>query len=119
MFVKAERRSIRWLSLAVGALVFLVMLATAHAQGDSRRKLNVPVPGGVAILSLGKHAKPTTASYLGHPVLVVQDETQDWVALVGTSLNTAAGTEYLALRDESGQRKIAFRVGKKATQSNT
>lgn len=113
MFVKGSRWRAGLPGLIAGVLLCLAAQASADTQSDIRRKLDAPVPGGVAVLSLGKHATPPRASYLGRPVMVIQDATQAWMALVGIPLSTAAGTQYLALNDSAGERKLAFQVREK------
>ena len=84
--------------------------AAAQAQGYIARKLDVPVPGGVAVVALGAAERAPRASYDGHRVMVVRDSDGQWVAVVGIALDTKPGGHTLQVQ---GGAPVAFQVGTK------
>ena len=89
-------------------LITLFYLALpAHAQGFITRLLDQPVPGGVAVVDLGAAAKAPSATYQGKPLLVIREDGQRWIAIVGLPLSTKPGTERIEL--DSGER-LSFQV---------
>jgi murein DD-endopeptidase MepM/ murein hydrolase activator NlpD len=83
------------------ALALLICLALpAHAEGFLTRLLNKPAPGGVAVVDLGNGTSAPTARYDGKPVLVVREDDQRWIAIVGIPLTAKAGQQSL---DVNGQ----------------
>lgn len=89
------------------ALALLLCLTLpAHAEGFLTRLLNQPVPGGVAIVDLGNDASAPTARYDGKPVLVVREDDQRWIAIVGIPLTVKAGPQSL----DVGGKRLNFNV---------
>lgn len=90
----------------------------ALAQGFIGRTLDMPVPGGVAVVPLGAASQAPQASYAGRRVMVIRDSDRRWVALVGIPLGTRPGRQ--ALRVQGGP-EAAFEVRAKeyATQRIT
>nr|WP_298113265.1 peptidoglycan DD-metalloendopeptidase family protein [uncultured Pseudomonas sp.] len=89
-------------------LITLFCLALpAQAEGFISRLLNQPVPGGVAVVDLGTEAKAPSATYQGKPLLVIREDGQRWIAIVGLPLSTKPGTERIEL--DSGER-LSFQV---------
>ncbi|WP_019341039.1 M23 family metallopeptidase [Stutzerimonas stutzeri] len=89
------------------ALALLLCLTLpAHADGFLTRLLNKPVPGGVAVIGLGNDASAPRVRYDGKPVLVVREDDQRWIAIVGIPLTVKAGQQSL---DIDGQSR-SFRV---------
>lgn len=86
--------------------LLLCLTLPAHADGFLTRLLNKPVPGGVAVIDLGNDATAPKARYDGKPVLMVREDDQRWIAIVGIPLSVAAGQQSL---DIAGQAH-AFRV---------
>ena len=82
----------------------------AQAQGYISRKLDVPVPGGVAVVPLGTGRQAPQASYDGRRVMVVRDSDGQWIALVGIALGTAPGRQTLLVQ---GGPAASFQVGTK------
>ncbi|QRY79162.1 peptidoglycan DD-metalloendopeptidase family protein [Pseudomonas sp. PDNC002] len=98
--------------------LFCLLAATllalpAHAEGFISRTLNKPVPGGVAVVQLGRDAAVPTATYQGKPVLVVREEGRDWIAIVGIPLTTKAGNQQIAVKQAGASRSFGFTVGAK------
>ncbi|WP_268801060.1 peptidoglycan DD-metalloendopeptidase family protein [Pseudomonas huanghezhanensis] len=93
----------------------MMVPALAAAPSDSfiSRALNKPVPGGVAVVDLGNGVEPPKATYQGKPVLVVKEQGNRWLAIVGVSLTVKPGSQQLAVRDASGSRNLSFVVGDK------
>jgi len=78
------------------ALTLLLCLTLpAHAEGFLTRLLNKPVPGGVAVVELGNDASAPKVRYDGKPVLVVREDDQRWIAIVGIPLTVKAGQQSL------------------------
>jgi murein DD-endopeptidase MepM/ murein hydrolase activator NlpD len=91
----------------------LCLALPAHADSYISRLLNKPVPGGVAVVDLGAGNGTPTASYQGNPVLVVHEQGQRWLAIVGVPLSSKAGSQSLIAKDASGSRTLSFTVGSK------
>ncbi|MGB3276272.1 MAG: peptidoglycan DD-metalloendopeptidase family protein [Castellaniella sp.] len=109
-------RSIRRSSLsrlAAGLTLWVAALlgaVPANAQGYIARKLDVPVPGGVAVVPLGEAAQAPQARYADRRVMVVRDSDQRWIALVGIPLDTKPGRRTLQVQ---GRPDAAFEVRSK------
>ncbi len=79
-------------NLMLAALLWLPLAATAALPR------NEPVPGGVALLDLGKSTERPQARFNGHRVMVIQRDGR-WLAVVGIPLSTKPGRHRLMLRD--------------------
>ena len=90
-------------------LLTLCLALPAHAEGFISRLLNKPVPGGVAVVDLGSGANAPSATYQGKPVLVVKEDGQRWIAIVGIPLSVKPGAQQI---ESTGQR-LSFQVGSK------
>ncbi|NQD92802.1 M23 family metallopeptidase [Pseudomonas sp. CrR25] len=91
-------------------LLALVLALPAQAEGFISRLLNQPVPGGVAVLDLGPAARAPRASYQGKPLLVIHEDGQRWIAIVGLPLTTQPGTQHIQV---DGKPPLSFQVGSK------
>ncbi|MEW6177106.1 MAG: peptidoglycan DD-metalloendopeptidase family protein [Pseudomonadota bacterium] len=92
----------------VFALLFSLALALpANAEGFITRLLNKPVPGGVAVIELGNGPHAPQARYQGKPTLVIREDGQRWIAIVGIPLSVKAGAQQL----EVDGRSTGFQVG--------
>jgi murein DD-endopeptidase MepM/ murein hydrolase activator NlpD len=95
---------------------FLVLLITfflalpVQAEGFISRLLNQPIPGGVAVIDLGPAASAPRATYQGKPVLIIHEDGQRWIAIVGLPLTTKAGSQQIKVNDT---RSLSFQVGGK------
>ena len=107
-----QRRDVLRLGLAAAA-VCLGLPARAQQAGFISRKLNVPVPGGVAVLGLGNAERAPEVSYLGRRVLVVREEGRQWIAVVGIPLSVKPGEQQVEVSDAQGKRALSFKVGSK------
>jgi len=96
----------------VATLVCLYSLSV-QAEGFITRLLNQPVPGGVAVIALPEQATAPRAEYHGKPVLIIREDQQRWIAIVGIDLKTAPGQQQLQL--DSGK-QITFEVSSKKYQ---
>jgi murein DD-endopeptidase MepM/ murein hydrolase activator NlpD len=76
-------------------LFSLAIVLPAHAEGFLTRLLDKPVPGGVAVVGLGNGGSKPAARYDGKPVLVVREDDQRWIAIVGIPLSVKAGRQSL------------------------
>ncbi|HDX8451817.1 peptidoglycan DD-metalloendopeptidase family protein [Aeromonas hydrophila] len=94
----------------VCCLLLLLASQSALAEGFISRLLNHPVPGGVAVVTLGSEAQAPTARYQGKPVLVVREEGKRWIAIVGIPLKSQPGPHQLQVSDG---RTLGFTVGTK------
>lgn len=88
-------------------LLALLFPALACAEGFITRLLDKPVPGGVAVVGLGNDAQAPQARYDGKPVLMIREDGQRWIAIVGIPLGTTAGTQQLLVDG----RPVTFEVG--------
>lgn len=89
--------------------MFLSVGAYAEPSGYIARKLDYPVPGGVAVVPLPgtDSLMDPTATYLGNPVLVVKDSNEQWIAIVGIDLKAKPGEHVVT---SHGGQKLAFTV---------
>lgn len=90
-------------------LLALCLSLPVHADGFLTRLLHKPVPGGVAVVGLGDGPSAPQVRYQGKPVLVVREDGQRWIAIVGIPLSVKPGTQHV----ESGGQRLAFEVGSK------
>lgn len=92
------------------ALTLLLCLTLpAHAEGFLTRLLNKPVPGGVAVVDLGNDASAPTARYDGKPVLVLREDDQRWIAVVGIPLTVKAGQQTLEVNSQAQSFRVEAR----------
>ncbi|RSM30612.1 peptidase M23 [Aeromonas salmonicida] len=91
----------------VCCLLLLLASQSALAEGFVSRLLNHPVPGGVAVVPLGNGLQAPTVRYQDKPVLVVREDRQRWIAIVGIPLKTPQGTQPLTVNDG---RTLSFTV---------
>ncbi len=89
--------------------------AAVLAQGYMARVLHHPVPGGVAVIPLGTAEQAPKVFYGKDRVMVLRDSDQQWIAVVGIDLKTAAGRR--AIRVEGPQGEVGFQVGGKDYKS--
>jgi murein DD-endopeptidase MepM/ murein hydrolase activator NlpD len=78
-------------------LLCLALPLSAHAEGFITRLLNKPVPGGVAVIELGNSTNAPQARYQGKPTLVVREDGQRWIAIVGIPLSVKPGAQQLEI----------------------
>ncbi|MCU1719575.1 peptidoglycan DD-metalloendopeptidase family protein [Pseudomonas sp. 5P_3.1_Bac2] len=91
-------------------LLLAICTLPAHAEGFISRLLNKPVPGGVAVVDLGPAASAPKVTYQGKPVLVVHEEQQRWIAIVGIPLSVKPGSQQISVDQ---QRNLSFNVASK------
>ncbi len=89
--------------------LILCLALPVHAEGFLSRLLNKPVPGGVAVIALGDSPQMPQVSYLDKPALVIREDNQRWIAVVGVPLNTPAGIQSLQVDGKS----VDFEVGER------
>jgi len=100
---------------AAALLLGLGMMAAgavhaAPAQGYLARRLDAPVPGGVAVVALGAGEQAPRVRYGGHRVLVVRQDGGQWLAIVGVPLSAKAGPAELEVEGAGATRRVAFEV---------
>ena len=108
-----KRRDVLRLGLAAAAVSLGLPARAAAQQGFISRKLNAPVPGGVAVLALGDADRAPEVTYQGRRVLVVKEEGKQWIAIVGIPLSVKPGEQQAVVNDARGQRNLSFKVGAK------
>lgn len=93
------------------ALLFSLCLALpVQAEGFISRLLNQPIPGGVAVIDLGPAASAPRATYQDKPVLIIHEDGQRWIAIVGLPLTTKPGSQQIKVNDTQN---LSFQVGGK------
>lgn len=113
-----QRRDMLRLGLAAAAVCLALparakQAPAAQAGGYISRKLNAPVPGGVAVLALGDAATAPEVTYRDRRVLVVREDGKQWIAVVGIPLAVKPGSQEITVRDAGGTRQLPFTVGAK------
>lgn len=92
-------------------LIALLCLALpVYAEGFISRLLNKPVPGGVAVVDLGPASSAPKVSYQGKPVLVIHEDQQRWIAIVGIPLSIKPGSQQISV---NGNQTLSLQVGGK------
>ncbi|WP_339410388.1 peptidoglycan DD-metalloendopeptidase family protein [Pseudomonas sp. EA_35y_Pfl2_R5] len=92
-------------------LIALFCLALpVHAEGFITRLLNKPVPGGVAVVDLGPEETAPNVRYQNKPVLVIKEDQQRWIAIVGIPLSVKPGSQQISV---NGSQTLNFQVGSK------
>jgi hypothetical protein len=90
-----------------------VIAATEHraatAFNTNIDALHHPVPGGIAVIKIGKAPQAPQASFQNKPVLVVKGPDQQWLAVVGLALEVPAGLQTLRVKGEASQ-EVRFTV---------
>lgn len=87
------------------------MLYGAQAATATLQSLHHPVPGGVAVVALpstGRTAPKVT--FNRKPVLVVSDDRQGWVAVVGLPLDITLQTQVLMITELHSTTEVRFEV---------
>jgi murein DD-endopeptidase MepM/ murein hydrolase activator NlpD len=97
-------------SFAICVLVTLLWPAVASAQGYIGRLLHHPVPGGVAVVSLGSGAQAPRVFLDENRVMVLRDTDEQWIAVVGIDLKTAPGKHGLKVQGGDGKSRANFEV---------
>jgi murein DD-endopeptidase MepM/ murein hydrolase activator NlpD len=105
MPVSAQRR------LAVVLLVTGVWWLPAAVRATTLLPTALPVPGGVALVPIGKASTRPAATFAGRPVLVLA-QGDAWLAVVGIGLDASAKQrQSLIVREPSGrEHHVAFRL---------
>ena len=88
-------------------LIALLLALPAQAEGFITRLLNKPVPGGVAVVDLGPAVAAPRATYQDKPLLVIHEDGQRWIAIVGLPLSVRPGSQQI----EVDGRAHSFQVG--------
>jgi murein DD-endopeptidase MepM/ murein hydrolase activator NlpD len=98
--------------IASKALLLLALCASSavQAQGYISRKLNAPVPGGVAVVALGAAPQAPEVTFGDRRVMVLRDSDDQWIAVVGVPLSTKPGNHDIRVK---GVGAVKFAVGDK------
>jgi murein DD-endopeptidase MepM/ murein hydrolase activator NlpD len=91
-------------------LTLFCLALPVHAEGFISRLLNKPVPGGVAVVDLGPANSVPSVRYQNKPVLVIHEDQQRWIAIVGIPLSIKPGTQQISV---NGSQTLSFQVGSK------
>jgi murein DD-endopeptidase MepM/ murein hydrolase activator NlpD len=91
-------------------LTLFCLALPVHAEGFISRLLNKPVPGGVAVVDLGPATSAPTVRYQNKPVLVIHEDQQRWIAIVGIPLSIKPGSQQISV---NGSQTLSFQVGSK------
>jgi murein DD-endopeptidase MepM/ murein hydrolase activator NlpD len=94
----------------VTLFTLLCLALPVHAEGFISRLLNKPVPGGVAVVDLGQAASAPSVRYQNKPVLVIHEDQQRWIAIVGIPLSAKPGNQQISV---NGSQTLSFQVGSK------
>lgn len=90
--------------------------ALAASDAEVNRNISAlhhPVPGGIAVLNLGKSYVAPQVSFQNKPVLVIQDPSREWLAIVGIALSVPAGKQTVNIHDGSQRQTVDFFVQNK------
>lgn len=98
---------------AISLVTALLFPVAAGAQGYISRILNHPVPGGVAVVSLGTGSQTPKVFHDNDRVMVLRDSDEQWIAIVGIDLKTPAGKQVLKVDGATGLQQATFEVGSK------
>ncbi len=99
--------------LALPARAFAAPAATAPAADAEVWPRALPVPGGVARLSLGPAATRPEA-FAGDVPLLVRGDAREWTAVVGIALAVEPGTAHISVRGPDGStRPVGYRIATK------
>ena len=90
--------------------LLLCLALPAHADGFLSRLLDKPVPGGVAVVDLGDAPHAPQVSYQDKPALVVREDDQRWIAIIGVPLRTPAGAQTLLVDGQSRDFAVGERL---------
>ena len=113
-----QRRDVLRLGLAAAA-VCLGLPARAQQEGFITRKLNIPVPGGVAVLNLGDAERAPEVTFLGRRVLVVREEGKQWIAVVGIPLSVKPGQQQAEVKAPRARARWRSRSARRSTWRST
>jgi len=81
----------------IALLLSLAFTLPVHAEGFITRLLNKPVPGGVAVVELGNGATPPQVRYQDKPALVIREDGQRWIAILGIPLTVKPGEQQVQI----------------------
>ena len=88
-------------------------LAIAFALPAKAAVMNLPVPGGVAVIPLGLTSASRPQASFGDRPLWVTRAGAEWQAIVGLPLDLPTGPQTITVESSEGARTIAFSVGPK------
>lgn len=88
------------IQISVVALLLLISLGSAQAMELPE---NSPVPGGIAVINLGKQVDPVKAYFRKQRVMLLE-ETHSWYAIVGLPLSLRPGQYTLTTLTRQGKK---------------
>ena len=89
------------------AIALFLVLATAQAA-LADLPTHAPKPGGIAVIDIGTHAAPPSATFGDRQALVMQDGGR-WYAIVGIPLSAEPGSAEVEIRGDA-ERKAVFEI---------
>lgn len=100
------------LRCSLAACLLYIYSLPALAVDDPNRILprNSPVPGGIAIVTLGTMDLPPPKAYFRGKRVVTVKPGDHWVAVVGIPLSARAGTEKLEVRRGQAKTTVNFEI---------
>ena len=96
-------------SLSANQAIAATEHKAATTSNSNIEALHHPVPGGIAVIHLGKAPQPPQVSFQNKPVLVLKGPDQQWLAVVGLALDVPAGLQTLLVKG-GASREIRFTV---------
>lgn len=98
------------IGIIAGFMLFF-MSSLSLANSYIKDKLHKPVPGGIAVVSLGEHGQAPEVQYGNKPVMVVANgNTSEYLAIVGIPLKSKSGKHRLLVNMASGSHQVPFQV---------
>lgn len=95
----------------IGGVVLFFMSGLSLASSYIKDKLHHPVPGGIAVVSLGEHQQSPSVHYRNKPVMVVANgNTSEYLAIVGIPLKSKSGQHQLQLKTSNRSQQVPFQV---------
>ncbi|MGI9228931.1 MAG: peptidoglycan DD-metalloendopeptidase family protein [Gammaproteobacteria bacterium] len=89
-------------------MLLLIALPLVVSAVGQRAPVSVPVPGGIAVVDLGKVAQPQ--AFFGQRRVLVMPDQARWQAVVGIPLDTAPGRQTLRVKTADGEKLLGFNV---------
>jgi murein DD-endopeptidase MepM/ murein hydrolase activator NlpD len=104
------------LNISARFFVLLILLGSINSALAAKLPKANPVPGGIAVVSLGITSEaPPVVKYNNKRVMVVPDPNHDkqWIAVTGIPLSAKKGKHSLVVETNPKQRKVTFKVKSK------
>jgi murein DD-endopeptidase MepM/ murein hydrolase activator NlpD len=93
-------------------LILLLLLIPITAW-STKFPVQLAVPGGVALIPLGESSLPAPKAYFNKRRVLVMEQENHWLALVGIPLGTKPGTHHISLNPRNKNIQTRFTVTNK------